>query len=188
MPITLGILAQARQAAPAATFQLLESTVLTGSQASVEFTNLTTKYAATYQHLQIRMVSQTLGSGDTALRFNGVTSAGSYKDHYLWGANGSVASGTVFTDKIYIGANSENSAVADAFGAFVIDILDPFETTKNKTVRTLSGRVSGGTPIVGLFSGLFISTNSTTSLSVFQTSGNIAAESRVSLYGVKATA
>jgi hypothetical protein len=183
MLIPLGFLASSGAGA-ASSYELLESTVLTSSQALVEFTNLTTKYASDYQHLQIRMVSQTLGGGDTALRFNGVTSSGSYKDHYLWGTGSAVQSGTVFTDKIYVGPNAENSSIADAFGAFVIDILDPFETTKNKTVKTLSGRVSSGS-IVGLFSGVFLSTASTTSLGVFQTSGNIAAESRVSLYGIK---
>ena len=177
MPIPLGILAAAgRSQAPAGAFQLLESTVLTGSQASVEFTNLTTKYAATYQHLQIRYVGQ--ATGVLGLQFNTITT-NSYRDHRLYGFNGSTGSDTINTDRIYIGRAGEMSPG-------VIDILDPFETTKNKTVRTLNGDLSG-TPIIQLISGAWFSTNSVTSIRLFG-QGNWAQFSRFSLYGIKATA
>jgi hypothetical protein len=67
--------------------------------------------------------------------------------------------------------------------AFVCDILDPFETTKNKTIRSLAGYGSGGN--VNLYSGLWINTSALTSITILASSGNFASASRFSLYGIK---
>jgi hypothetical protein len=189
MPITLGILAQSRQAVATGAFQLLESTVLTGAQASVEFTNLTTKYAADYQHLQIRGVARTSRSstGDPlSFRFNGSNST--YPIHGLTGSGSSVSSyGFANEPGGYINSGAAgNSAASNAFGAFVLDILDPFETTKNTTARTLSGNPTFG---LTLDSSAWINTASITSISIFSgASFNLLTGSRFSLYGIKATA
>jgi hypothetical protein len=193
MPITLGILAQSRQAVAGATFQLLESTVLTSSQASVSFTNLTTKYAATYQHLQIRAVTRsTVGSNEDFqyIQLNGDT-ASNYRSHYLIGTGSSVLSGDI-TSSYPAGildafGTTGASFVANSFGASVIDILDPFETTKNKTARIFSGQ-AGTLNRVALSSGAWFNTASVTQITLDGVFGNYATGSRFSLYGIKATA
>ena len=175
--LLLGVIqAQASGAAPAlaGSFDLLQSEVLTGTQASVTFSSLG-DYAGVYQHLQIRAVAS--GTGVLAMRFNGVTSAGSYKDHRLYGFSGSVGSDTINTDRIYIGRGGEQSPM-------VIDILDPFETTKNTTVRTLNGDLSG-TPIVQLISGVYLATTAVSSITLLN-QGSWTSLSRFSLYGWKA--
>jgi hypothetical protein len=192
MPITLGILAQSRQAAPSGAFQLLESTVLTGNQASIEFTNLTTKYAAIYQHLQLRAVTR-VAEGTTIrmndLRFNG-DSAANYSNHIMIGdSNASIpyGSGAGNTNQMntFYGTGSGNAA--NSFGAGVIDILDAFETTKFKTVRTFGGQT--GYSIMSLTSGAWRNNNSITSITFFsQASNTFVAGTRLSLYGIKATA
>ena len=197
MPIPLGILAAAgRSQAPAGAFQLLESTVLTGSQASVEFTNLTTKYAATYQHLQLRMVIRNDRSvgytlGEARLRFNSVTGSGNYYTHWLHGNGSSVISqGYSLTAGMDVSIYPSAPAPANTFAATIVDILDPFETTKNKTVRSFSGVHTGGSSlgddnVIGLYSGLFISTNAVSTIAMVADNSNFVQGSRFSLYGLR---
>jgi hypothetical protein len=184
MLIPLGFLASSGVSAGA--FELLESTVLTGSQASVEFTNLTTKYAADYQHLQLRVVARSTVADDAdqlQLAING-TSNGT---HSLVGTGSTVFGLYYSTDKV-MGWISANNGPANAFGVMVLDVLDPFETTKNTTVRSLSGHAQSAAPRIGLQSGALFATNSVTSLAVNARGGNLAQYSRFSLYGIKATA
>jgi hypothetical protein len=190
MPIPLGILAAAgSRPAATATFQLLESTVLTSSQANVEFANLTTKYASTYQHLQLRVVAQgTTGNANIFFTFNS-DSANNYAWHSLFGQGSSVSSDSSVNRANIVGSIPVvASSNTDQYTASVIDILDPFETTKFKTTRSLSGRASSGGNIVQLDSGLYRSTSSIATITFGITTGQINAESRFSLYGIKATA
>jgi hypothetical protein len=93
MPITLGILAQSRQAVATGAYDLLESTVLTGNQTSVTFSNINTNYGSTYKHLQLRVVTRdtfTGGSGSTVfIRYN-ADSGNNYAFHSLQGNGSSV--------------------------------------------------------------------------------------------------
>ena len=66
--------------------------------------------------------------------------------------------------------------------AHVVDILDPFSTTKNTTTRTLSGRATGG---VALDSFVYLSTSAITSVQVMTNAANYLTASRFSLYGIK---
>jgi hypothetical protein len=184
MPITLGILAQSRQAVATGAFDLLESTVLTGSQASVSFTNLTTKYAASYQHLQLRMtLRQDTNSNGMQIRFNG-DSGSNYFYHYLEGNGSSVASaGGSYTSVFDFGAAALLEP-ANLFSANVVDILDPFETTKNKTVRMLNGH-SGTYRRIALASGAWFNTASVTSIAVLPNTSNWVSGCRFSLYGIR---
>jgi len=191
MPITLGILAQSRQEAAGATFQLLESTVLTGAQSSIEFTNLATKYASTYQHLQIRAVVQsTRASSLDALimQFNGDT-AGNYSRHTLQGDGGSVSSSGVANATYVFCGYLPGTTNPTSWAPFVIDILDAFETTKNKTTRSLSGQRDPNWSLINLSSGSWRNTATITSILLDQEiGGNFPTGTRVSLYGIKATA
>jgi len=191
MPIPLGILAAAgSRPAETATFQLLESTVLTSTQASIEFTNLTTKYAATYQHLQLRATIRGITGGGGLrmflMQFNGDTAA-NYMSHLLYSDGpGSINDGTKTSMWWSYGAN--NGSPTGAFGAVVTDILDPFETTKNKTIRTMGGGPNGYN-MVNLVSGHWRNTNSVTSITLTAQGGDsYDIGTRVSLYGIKATA
>jgi hypothetical protein len=189
MPITLGILAQSRQAVATGAFDLLESTVVgSGGQASVEFTSLGTKYASTYQHFQLRMLVRSTRSDanndQLGLQFNADT-GNNYRRHELVG-DGSTVSGTAGNaeDAIRIREIETAQSTANVFNAIVLDILDPFET-KNKTVRFLNGTASRSRIMLG--SGLWVNTNSVTSIKLVPLA-SLAQGTRISLYGVKATA
>jgi hypothetical protein len=191
MPITLGILAQSRQAPAAASdFVLLDTQVLGTAASSVTFSSLNASYGTTYKHLQIRVVARTgraLANDPLFITMNGIGGT-SYSSHAMAG-NGSGFfiegfSNSAVMDRIgnVAGAN----AATDAFGASVVDILDPFITTKNTTVRTLGGIANPSNPIIGLFSGAFLNTAAVTSITVSNFSAtNFAVNSRFSLYGVK---
>lgn len=189
MPIPLGILAAAgvRPAGAAGAYDLLTSTILTGSAATVSFTNLATSYASTYQHLQIRFVAQgtrTGGNMELYATANGLTS---YRSHWLVGNGSTAASSTLSYSKMFLG-NITGADSTSQFGAGVIDILDPFES-KNKTVRTLIGTTSAPNRIA-LQSALIETTSQLSSFTLELEPGGFgfATGSRVSLYGLKASA
>jgi hypothetical protein len=177
----LGILSAAGAGGVQGDYELIETVILGSAQSSVTFSSLAT-YASTYKHLQIRAVAQNV---EMSLRFNGVTASGSYKDHRLYGLNGTVYSGSDYTNKIFFGTLGQTGDT-NQFGATVSDILDPFSTSKNTTIRGLNGRASSENAIVNLFSGVFLSTDSITSIEILQyTGGNLSIGSRFSLYGIR---
>jgi hypothetical protein len=194
MPFGLGFFATAGAGGAAGSFDLLESQILGSSTASVTFNSLST-YAATYQHLQIRMVVRNDNANDYSecwFRFNG-DSGSNYSAHLLGGTGASAYSGNFgSTSLTYIpteGVGVGNSASSGIFGVGVIDILDAFETTKNKTIRILGGRETGtGERRVTLTSGHWRNTNALTTILIDQMFGsNFLTGSRFSLYGWKAT-
>ena len=169
-------------------FHHLETIRLGGNAASVEFTNLS-RYAD-YQHLQIRGIIRTLENttvGNLQIRFNGVSTS-SYYNHFL-NANGSSVPSFGFADSsIFIGQTCGATAPSGAYNPFVLDIVDAFQTDKNKVTRSLYG-VSGMTnQQVGMISGLWLSTNAISSIQVVSLPHTLAAGSRVSIYGLKVTA
>lgn len=196
MPFGLGFFATAGGgAAGGASFDLLETQVLSGSQASVTFSSLNTAYGSTYQHLQIRATARTDRSGADSdpviLQFNG-DGGSNYSRHALGGYNFG-ASSAVYSNQatsqtsLFLAENMPvSSSTTDSFGGFITDILDPFETTKNTTVRTLNA-MSAAWSSVELRSGAWFNTNAITSFVIKPLiGGNFVANSRFSLYGLKA--
>jgi hypothetical protein len=189
MPITLGILAQSRQAVAAGSYDLLDTITVGTAVASVTFSGLST-YASDYQHLQIRATPKTVNSGAVADIWgyvNGDT-ATNYNHHFMRGVNSSgVSSG--FNNSfggMYLGQGNKANTT-NGHGALVVDILDPFETTKFTTFRGLSGATSSPDSIVSLNSGLWRNTAALTSITLYSLGdGNIAVNSRFSLYGIRA--
>ena len=174
------------------TEDILAEVVLASSQASVTFSSLDT-LAAGYQHLQIRYVARTDKTGDPDnylhAQFNNVTSS-SYASHQLQGNGSSVLSSAIASQTYMRLANGSligAGASAGAFSASVIDILDPFETTKNTTARALTG-ISGGVTysyVINLSSGVFLSTAAITEIDLFPLVGNFVTGSRFTLIGLK---
>ena len=191
MPIPLGVLAVAGAGGAVAggTYDLIETTVLAGTAASVTFSNLGI-YANTYQHLQVRVLGRT---GEAANSFTGVysrlnsDSGANYTAHYLLG-NGSTVTSVRDTETTWAltGLTARNSMTADAFSATIIDLLDPFETTKNKTFRALTGTAASANRIA-LVSALWLSTASVTSWTILPAGNNYIAGSRFSLYGMRSS-
>jgi hypothetical protein len=179
MPFGLGFFATAGAGGAAGSFDLLETQVLTGTQASVEWTNLNSTYGSTYQHLQIRMATLSNSDDWFKLQVNGDTA--NYYSHKLLGESGVVSSSALSSTTT--GMNDIGLAGSSSVpGRAVIDLLDPFETTKNKVIRSLTG----GPNSIALVSGLWGSTAAVTSLKINHKSGSFTSGSRFSLYGIRA--
>jgi hypothetical protein len=167
-------------------FELITTTILSSSQPSVTFNNLG-DYSSTYKHLQIRVVSRSTQANNLEsflLRMNGISSA-SYSYHQMYESGSSVASfGIANNTSIVAGFSAGANAGTNIFSANVIDILDPFSTTKNTTTRSFLGS-TGAASGVRLYSGSFINTASITSLEVRDPSANFVTGSRFSLYGIR---
>jgi hypothetical protein len=177
-------------------YELIETQILGSSQASITFSSLGT-YSSTYKHLQIRAVVRgdrgTFSQDQVQLFLNGDETVTNYSSHKLEGQGVNVQSSAGISSAVgtYIGRTTATGSQTGAFSAHIVDVLDAYSTTKNKTIRTLFGQESqdsGGFPgrFVGLNSNLFISTASVTSLKVQIGIGtNFIAGSRFSLYGIK---
>ena len=186
MLIPFGILSSAAGVEVAGDYELIETTILDTASSEVLFSSLAT-YASDYKHLQIRYTARSTRTGDgdnLGVRFNGVTTS-SYSHHRLFAQSGTVSSFSGATQTYMLGdAVPSSTSAANSFTGGVIDILDPYSTTKNKTIRILCGYAQSN-GIVELVSGAFYNTASLTSVSVFALTGNLVAGTRMSLYGIR---
>jgi hypothetical protein len=168
-------------------YELIETQILGSSQANITFSNLNT-YSSTYKHLQIRAVVRSVRTGfagdNIAMRFNADTAA-NYSWHLLRGTGSAVDSlASVNATLMLPGWVSASTSPTSAFGAVVIDILDPY-ATKNKTIRSLTGQ-TGTDANIRLTSGNWRNTGTITSTNLFPIDGTAwDTGSRFSLYGIK---
>jgi hypothetical protein len=166
-------------------FELIDSVFLASTTANVNFSNLQ-NYAVDYKHLQIRFTARTTrGEINDAVfyRINGDTGA-NYARHQIFG-NGSTVSSIAGISETSTGNNSitGNTATANAFGAGVLDFLDPYSSTKNTTIRSFSG-IPVNFNLVMLSSGLYNNTASVSSITLFSLASFVTG-SRFSLYGIR---
>ena len=187
--ILLGILNAQAEAAAAGDYDLLETTILGSSASSVSFTSLNSTYGSDYKHLQLRMVLSSDRANDldeTLVTING-DSGSKYASHILEGTGTNVdsraeSSQTNMKLRFTTGSDTTNS-----FGAIILDILDPFDTGKNTTLRSLGGLSGNTRKLLALGSGLYNDTAALNSLEFSPRDGtNWIAASRISLYGIKA--
>jgi hypothetical protein len=179
------------------TYELIATTILGSSSPLVTLSDLGT-YSSTYKHLQIRYTARsdraTYSQDAMRIRINGNSTNTNYAAHYLQGGDGFVAStsgsGSPATSTL-VGRLTCSGSETGSFNAGVIDILDAYSTTKNKTIRYFSGQQSqnaggfGGT-YVNMGSTLFALTDSITSVGFLSNEGtNLVAGTRFSIYGIK---
>jgi hypothetical protein len=167
---------------------------LTTTSSSLVFSSIPN----TYTHLQLRCFLR-CDRADTAdapiLRFNGDT--GSNYAYFILRGDGSSPGSSSAASQTSILTTFEvpaASATAGIFGGMVIDIQDYANTTKYKTVRTLSGRdtnnVAGGAAAMnsGLWfkAGSGVTSDAITSITLTPNYGaNFVAGSHIALYGIK---
>jgi hypothetical protein len=184
----LGILSAAGVSGFSSDYELIQTQILGSSQASIVFSSLGT-YSSTYKHLQIRGALKTTNTnfdnGFLTFSYNGDTTDTGYRNHFLSGNGSVVSSGTETSIPRYIGnVPSSRTDVLNRFGGLVIDVLDPYSTTKNKTSRISLGYNGADGSFIFLNSLFKNDTASITSLTV-GANANLAAGTRLSLYGIK---
>jgi hypothetical protein len=187
MLIPLGILAGSGAGA-ASDYQLI-ATANPSGVSSFDFGNLGA-LSSTYRHLEIRYTARANPPTTTTaldLRFNANTTG--YARHEFFGSFTTAGhSVSINQNRANIGLITGANAQANVFAAGVIAILDPYSTTKNKTIRTLIGNpnIESGSR-VGLSSGLWANTASVTSITLALQNVDtlFVSGSRFSLYGIK---
>ena len=169
----------------ASAYDLLETTTLSSSASGVTFSGLDT-LAAGYAHLQIRAVVRGVQSGTATLKANLNGDTGSnYSYHRLEGNGSSVSSaGGGSISFLSLGKVPGTSDSSEVFAPAIIDILNFSSTSQNTTARALSGNV-GDVNNIALKSGLWVNTAAVTSISFANSSGDMVAGTRFSLYGIK---
>lgn len=188
----LGIIASSKFG-DAGDFESIATTLLTATASSVTFSSI----PATFDHLQIRYISQTnratFGRDVVRLQINSFA-VSNYASHFLSGDGATASAGAETTaNNVFIlsGVAGTTTAGADFFGASIVDILDYKNTNKNKTIRTLggvdvNGTVGGAGGEVVLQSGLLLSTDAITSLTLKPNTGTLfSVDSHFALYGIR---
>lgn len=180
--LPLGLLSQGGGGA-ATGFQLISTSLITTTTASVTFSSI----PATYKHLQIRVVGRYTAAtsiSNLTLRFNGDTGA-NYGYQSMRGQGTTVTSAQPGSYQTYLltGDMPGASASASGFGSSFIDVIDYANTTKIKTTKTFGGNAAYLD--VFMFNGTWNSTAAITSILVSDanTSASFAAGTRISLYG-----
>lgn len=163
-------------------------TVLVGSGGSSTITF--SSIPSSYKHLQIRAMSKTSTTATSntgwIMRFNS-DSGSNYAWHQIY-ANGSVTNpqSSTGTDKIYVAYIAANVSSTNMFGGTIVDVLDYASTSKNKTIKALSGTDRNGSGFINLDSGAWFSNSAINRIDLTDWEGaNFMEFSHFALYGIK---
>jgi hypothetical protein len=162
-------------------FDSLGSVLLTSTASSVSFSSI----PATYTHLQLRSsILSPNGNCDIQVTFNGDGS--NYSQHYFYGGGGggaTLSSGGANQPFFYLGFNAGDATYP---AMSITDILDYANTTKYKTARNIGGFDRNGVGgALQITSGNWRSETAIHTVTIFPNTGNFAANSLFSLFGVK---
>lgn len=179
------------------TFQLLQTATLGSNQTSVAFSNLVSQYAGLYTHLQVRMVfKQNVTDGTVLARINGGAASSTSSqmmsratnDASQFARNSSNAIALMYTQDF-------SQAAAESYFVLVIDLVDPFVSGKNKSIRFYGGGIgpNSNSDRAGMGSAVAVDTTQTNSLefsmgtgaSASWQGGSFVTGSRISLYGIR---
>jgi hypothetical protein len=178
----LGIFASANYPRSTNSYESIATANGTGSSGVITFSSI----PSTYQHLQLRWINKSSGSGSyNFVNFNGDTGS-NYANHYLYGDGASALAGADTTQtKINLYGSLVTSTAASVYAAHVVDILDYANTNKYKTLRALGGQDSNGSGVMFLSSGLWQSTAAINSVTITANTANFTSASQFALYGIK---
>ena len=170
---------------PTPTYVAIAKTVLTGSQANVEFTGIT----GTYTDLVLTVSSRSdraVNVETLSLQLNGDTSTNySLTDVYSYGST-VYSTRTTSATKIYDLFTVAANGTSNTFGSFEI-YLPNYAGSTNKPVSVTLADIYNDTTTMGnnALAGLWRNTAAITSIKLFPVSGNFVSGSRFDLYGIK---
>lgn len=168
----------------AGSYELISTSIISGSSTSSVTFDVST-FASTYKHLQIRLVGRPNTSNVNFFMQLNSDSGANYNWHelYTYEPATSVASGAGVNQTSLKVAYSDSS-VSTSYGVGIVDLLDAFSASKNKTIRAFNGALQD--KFVALRSGAWRNTAAINSIYLYCEGGVfIAAGSRFSLYGIK---
>lgn len=164
----------------------------TGSSATITFSSI----PSTYRHLQIRGIARDTflnnpnQTSSFEMYFNNVTTGTSYSSHYI-DANGLNATGGAQAATFYmLIANSFflSGGTANVMGGSIIDILDYADTSKNTTVRYITGadgNTGNTSSCLAIGSALFNNTAAISQITIKTGFTAWATTTQFALYGIR---
>lgn len=165
-------------------FELIATETLSGSQATISFTSIPSKYT----HLQVRGHIRTDRAANAQdlfkMQFNSDTTETNYRYQYITGDG---STNTVVTNPTSaIGIASSATATAQIFAPFVVDILDYKNTNKNKTSYCISGTDQNGSGQIQHYVHLWKDNSAITTITFLPNLGsNLVQYTKISLYGLR---
>lgn len=165
-----------------AMFPIAMVNVGSAGASSIDFTSI----PSTYKHLQIRLTSLLSAQDNIYMQVGAgsIDTGSNYAWHELYGDGSSAAAGAG-SNQSFIKASYQASTSANIVSVAVIDILDYASTSKNKTVRSLTGSDANGSGFIFLRSGLWRSTSALNAIKLYGQSGSFNQYTQVALYGIK---
>jgi len=159
----------------------LATTTLSTATATITFSSI----PQNYEHLQVRGILNNSATDAALMTFNGDTGS-NYSRHRLTGnGSGAGAASGVNNTSIAINGLTGFQSTTSVYGPVILDILDYVNTSKYKTIRSLSGTENNTSGGIEFNSGLWMSTNAITSITFSTVSGTWAQYSTLALYGIK---
>jgi hypothetical protein len=158
-----------------------------GSSDTITFSSI----PSTYNNLQIRILGRVTPATNVeniGIYFNSDTGS-NYNGHYIYANGSSVSggSGTNSSGMTIAGRITGGNIASEIMGVAIIDIAEVQNTSKNKTIRVLSGWDSNGNGEAWYASGSWRNTAAVSSISVRQLygSGGWTTSTKIALYGIK---
>ena len=166
-------------------YESIATTVVgSGGSSGITFSSI----PSTYKHLQIRLLSR-LSTGDVNVSIKINSDSGTnYMGHFLYGTgSGSAAAGALgaSSNPPFITRSANSGSTSNVFAAGVIDVLDYKSTTKNKTMRAISGYDVNGSGEIFFNSALWMNTAAITQIEIFPAGSTFVQNSHFALYGIK---
>lgn len=174
-------------------YDLLASEELSSSSTSIEFTNIST-YSSGYDSLVFRTVLKANNNSPNRVFSMRVGSGGSLEagSSYSWHIledNGAVEASAGTSDNIWkFGNTLPHSGLTNQYGAYIIELNGLWDSNKKTTMKGWGGAVESRLAMV---SGLWNNTSSITNIGFSAGGGydlSLGAGSRISMYGLKASA
>jgi hypothetical protein len=174
-------------AAATGSYESIASATGTGSSPTITFSSIPSGYVALQLRTLVRTTEAGAGKTNLIIKLNNDSTTANYRTHRLTGDGSAVAAGTTtggaglqFNDTL-----SRAGQPANVMATQIIDIQN-YTGAINRTIRMFSGMdANDATGILGLYSGLYISTTAITQIDYTCTDGNLATSTVVALYGIK---
>jgi hypothetical protein len=167
------------------TYTLIDKTILTGTQANVEFTGLGS-YSSDYTDLQLVMSIRTAASGSYdygLITFNNNTS--NYSTRLIYGDGSSAASFNWGSSaQSSTGMINNSSQTSNTFSSVQVYIPN-YSSSNNKSFSIDTVQENNGTAFMAMAAGLWSNTSAITSIKIAGESGSWVSGSSFYLYGIK---
>lgn len=167
----------------ATTYEIINKTILTGSQASIDFASI----PSTYTDLVLKISSRStdaVGSDEVNVRFNGTTTG--YSAIRVYGAFGDTGSDTsTSSGYLTIGLSNSATQTASTFGNVEMYVANYASSNYKSTSTDGTPENNGSSTYRALYGGLWSNTTAINQITIYPGGTSFVSGSSFYLYGIK---